>query len=364
MRSLIRVLGVGLVLAAAGAAVEVGHPKGIAGAWRDLTAPKEEPSPAAVPAQGTAAPAAPVASVEPAPIEFWGPGATKELASGDRDYDRGDFETAFFTYHAARVLASNADERYRADRGVEKAVLAWALVRGAPSVSGKPEALVAEWKTRAAAAEAAPSEKAWLEAARWAAGAGLRDHLPYAVGQALDAARPGGFVQAHLEDAQKSAGAKAEFLAAAMASRGLGKGAPLVASVPRPGGPRGTSQLPRDPDVDDPHGPGSRDDEPSGIGGVNSRGIPFGAFSAATREKLRRAVSLQNKGTVAYKQAGPDSPNRATHRETALRLLKEARDVYLEAQREDDDSQDLDERLRETLQMIAQLNKDSGFSLK
>jgi hypothetical protein len=358
LRLLIRVLGVGLILVAAGAAVEVVHPKGLAGLWGDLAGGSAAPRAdvAATPVQGT--PSAPVEPTEPAPVEFWGPGATKELASADRDYDRGDFESAFFTYHASRVLASNQDERYRADRGIEKSVLAWAVVRGAASVAGKPADLAEQWKARVAAVEAAPSETAWLEAARWAAGAGLRDRLPYAVGQTLDAARTGGFVQAHLEDVAKSAGAKSEFLAAAMAARGIGK--PAVVAK----GSSGSRASPRTPAPPMDLDPAPADDGPSGIGGVNRRGIPFGRFSAATREKLRRAVGLQEKGALAYRGASPDSPNRVANRETALRLLKEARGVYLEAQAEDSTSDDLDERLRETMQMIAQLNKDTGVTFK
>lgn len=349
---MVRLLGFVLVAAAAGAVVEVVHPKGLRGALLSLLGgvPKDSvtvppPAPAADP--GAAPPL-------PAPVEFttFGPGAARELTSADRDFDRGEFDGAFATYYACRILAANAGERERADRGVEKAALAWALVRGAPRVEGRAADLESQWQQKLAAVEASPGEKAWLDLARWAAGAGLRDHLPYVVGQTLDSAHPGGHVQATLEEVAKGAGSKAAWIAGGMSARGLGTGGVTPAGARTPAVP---------PTGVPPYGTKPGTDEPSGIGGVNSRGIPFGQFTSATREKLRRAIDLQAKGTTAYRQATPDSPNRATNRETAMKCLKEARDIYLAAQTEDSESQGLDERLQETMLMIAQLRKDEGI---
>lgn len=351
-----RLLGLALALAIVVALLEVVHPKGVVGLLHELLDFK----PAAAPAdrQGSAATDAPRAP-EPEKIDAaWGPGATQELSWADRDYDRGDFDGAVSNYGSARVLAANADERYRAAKGLEKSLLAWAVIRGAPKVGGTPAELDAAYQKQLATAEASQDEKTWIDLVRWTSGAGLRDRLVYVVGQALDRARPGGHVQAVLEDSLLAAGTKRDLLAAAMASRGLGKGAPLaalpVATASRPAPSAAT------PPASGIGGTAKPPAEESGIGGVGQRGVPFGHFTADMRTKLRTAIELERKGTVAYGQAGPDSPNRADNRHTALTCLKEARDIYQAALEQDNDSRDLDERLKDVMRMLAQLKKDEG----
>lgn len=350
MRTAVKLLTGLLVLSAVLAGIEMSHPRGVAGLFGDLTGKKKRTSTSPDVRLGTAAPA-PAAQPAAQPAQRWGPGAAKQLSWGDRDYDRGDFDGAVANYGASRVLAGDDDERRRATTGLERALLAAALVRGAAAVKGSPSELSAEAAKRISAAEAAPSEKLWLETARWLAGAGEKDRLSYAVGQALDLARPGGFVQAALEDALPTAEHRRDDLAGAMASRGLREGTPL-ASMPVPG-PH-VMATKRTPAASPPG-------ESSGIGGVNERGIPFGKFSTATREKLRKAIQLEKQGTIAYRAATPDSPNRLENRRTALDCLKQARDAYQAALEEDSDCPDLDERLKDVMLMIAQLKKDEGI---
>jgi hypothetical protein len=343
LRILIRVLGIVLVLALAVAVVEVVHPKGVLGLWRDLTSRAPAPAPAA--RQGTAPAPTPVPETPKAPSEFWGPGAEKQIGWGERDFDRGDFDGAVSNLTAARVLAANPTERANASKALEKALLGWALVKGAPKVPGKAADLEKEYLRRLAPTEQLRDEKAWTDLVRWTAGAGLRERLPYVVQQTLDCAKPGGFAQGQIEAVAQDSGSRRELIRAALASRGLVKGTPLAALPASPMSDSGVRTAP----------------ESSGIGGINEKGIPFGRFSAATREKLREGIRLERQGTTAYEAAGPDSPNRAENRHSALRLLQQARDIYVAAQSEDSESRDLDERMKHVMQMIAQLRKDEGI---
>lgn len=343
MHTAVKLLVGFLVLAAVLAGVEITHPKGVRGLFAELTGSRN--GSASAPRQGTG-PAEKTATKAAGPTEYWGPGAEKPLAWGDRDYDRGDFDGAISNYGSARALAANPDERRRANQGLERSLLAGALVRGAAKTAGTPAELTAEAMKRVSAAESNPSEKTWLETVRWLAGAGQRERLPYAVGQALDLARPGGFVQGALEDALRTAEHRRDDLIVAMAGRGL-------ATLPPPSsaGQGTASTKPRNQGAE----------ETSGIGGVRDRGIPFGAFSAETREKLKKAARLEREGTIAYRAAGPDSPNRTENRHTAVACLKQVREIYQAALEEDSGSRDLDERLKDVMLMLAQLKKDEGI---
>lgn len=356
MKTLTHVLATLLAVAVVVALIEIAYPKGLVGllgGWISTPAPVAQTSAGddVVPPETPAAPPKPAAPV------VYGPGASKELGWADRDFDRGDFDGAFANYVTAKSLAANADERGRAVQGLERSVLSWALVRGAPRVNGKPADLESEYQRRLAAAESAQSEQGWIDLARWAAGAGLRERLPYVAGQALDASRPGGAVDTTVRGLLGDSGSRRDALAAALASRGLGgaASAPAVAvhtppqSRPEATGIGGTASR-------------TEPSAPSGIGGVNERGIPFGAFTPATREKLREAVRLQKEGAKAYQGAAPDDPHRVENRNLALEKLKAARDIYQAAQVEDGNCKDLDDRLKETMLMISQLRKDSGIS--
>ncbi|MCE9637869.1 MAG: hypothetical protein K8T90_19385 [Planctomycetes bacterium] len=348
---MVRFLVALLVLAAVFVGIEISHPKGFMGMVAEFTGPRT-PDPTRADADAASAP--PKAAPEPMKT-FWGPGATKELSWADRDYDRGDFDGAVANYSSSRLLAANQDERYRALKGMERSLLAWALVHGAPKVSGSSEALAAELTARITRSESELSERTWMETTRWAAGAGFRDRLHYLAEQTLDCARPGGFVQGALDAAVVTATGRREEIAAAMASRGLRPGAKLDAlPLPGAGEASGIGSAAAKP----------ADSDESGIGGVNDRGVPFGAFSADTRTKLKQAVKLERQGASAYAAAGPDSPNRVENRHTAMDCLKKARDIYVEAQGEDSTSRDLDERLKHVMQMLAQLKKDEGISGK
>lgn len=349
MKTLIHVLSTLLAVAVAVALIEIAYPRGVVGLLGGWIS-----TPAVAPGT-TEDPAAPEPETPPAPPPppvAYGPGAATELGYADRDFDRGDFDGAVANYTTSKALAGSADERSRAIRGLERSLLAWALVRGSPRVNGKPADLDAEYQRRLAAAESAPSEQAWVDLARWASGAGLRERLPHVVGQALELAQPGGALAAAALKTLPDAGSRRDALAGALASLG-------VASAPVAGGP--VASGPSVPDPTSGIGGATSRTEKSGIGGAAERGIPFGAFTSATREKLREAVRLHREGKQSYEGAAPDNPHRVQNRDEAIAKLKAARDIYQAAQLEDENCKDLEERLKETMQMLAQLRKDAGF---
>lgn len=349
MKWLLRLLVVVLVVGAAATTVELFHAKGVEGAIDDLFGNGEgRPDPAEPPADGRdPAPAAP--DGPPSPRQR-GPGAASVLTMADADYDRGDFDGASSNYLAAKALAADDAEEDRAVRGLHKSLLAWGLTQGAPRVAATGAEAEAWYARRLAQVEAAPTEEAWLELLRYAAGARLRDRLPFLAAKALDAAQPKGAVWAVLDEASRRTGPRADDFAVAVESRGLAR--PRPAAVPAIPGT----------DLDAPSDTGRpSDDGVSGIGGVGRRGVPLGSFSSAMRTRLAEAARLHETGKFEYEQAGPGSSQRVEHRRRALESLRKARDIYVDAQGEDANSTDLDSRLREVTLMLAQLKKDAGI---
>lgn len=337
---------VGLAAVAFGTAVMF-HPQGLAGLRRDFlgeqpadapTRREPEPEPAA-PAGGRAA------------------GARAELDYGDEEYDRGSFAAAVTFYGTARVVAADASERDRAEKGLEKALLAEALVSGASLPTGTAGREAAEYDRRLAAAEGHPTEDAWLELAHLAAAAGMRERLPYLVQRALDAAVSGGPVESQILRSAASGRRSAKVIHAALQARGLAATLPPVAR-----GGHDPLPEPWDPVADQ----GGREDGPSGIGGTGTRGGPgpkgralYGRFTDETKRELARARELEAEGMKEYELAAPDQADRNEHRKRALEHLKEAREIYSAALDEDPKAEAVEYRLREVLHVLAMLKKDT-----
>ena len=86
--------------------------------------------------------------------------------------------------------------------------------------------------------------------------------------------------------------------------------------------------------------------------------VPFGAFDAAMRKRLERAVEAERQGLEHFAQAGPDGQDRERHRSEALKLLREARDAYNDALEMDPDSRAAEARMRQVMRALGQLNKE------
>lgn len=252
-----------------------------------------------------------------------------DLAAAEKAYDAGDFSAAIERYRVARADSDRAVAE-RAARGLERAVLGWALVHGAKAPAVLPEDADGDVARRQAAIEAAPSEEAWLALTRFAAGCASARTLPYLVQQTIAAASPGGPVEARLLETLASAGPRAYVLREAMLAQGLFRAEDPVASA--------VKSKPKTP-------------PPPAIA------PPTGKFTPATKEKLARAAALEAEGAREFELSGPDNAQRREHRKIALDRLKQARDIYQDAQ-EEDDSADLGRHLRAVMEMIAHLHKE------
>jgi hypothetical protein len=268
-----------------------------------------------------AAPAAQTAAATPQTPEG-------HLRAGDRAYDRGEFMEAAEQYVHARIDADDAG-RGRATRGINKALLAWALTANAPSPDPAPRDPAAELASRQAAAELHPDEQTWYDLALFASGCGLAAKSVYPAQQAITLARAGGPVERRLLQVLPLAGPREPLLRTAMISQGFSVPGLPAAPAPETSAAKAAPRAPR------------------------------GHFSSAMVTRLGDAMTLQWKGTEEYNLAGPDSADRASHRKRALDHLRKARDIYQAAQEEDPESPDLSRRLAEVMEMLAQLRKDA-----
>ncbi len=290
-------------------------------------------------------PSDPKPAAEPAPEQRPAPAAkptgADELREAESEYDAGRFGGAIDHFVLARVDV-DPDRRDRVARGLEKAVLAWALTMNAAPPSPMPDDPDAEVARRQAAAEKDPSEHAWYETTMYAAGCGLLRKLPYLADQAIRCASEGGPVATRLRRVLEVGVSRGTLLREEMLARGF-----IVPADPV-GEPDSIRPVAKAPPKIVTRGP-------------NPIYPPSGKFKAATKEKLAQAVSLEKRGTTEYDLCGPDNPQRKEHRKAALDLLKQAREIYLDAEDEDPDSGDLAKRLQVVLEMISHLNKETNL---
>lgn len=287
------------------------------------------------------------ATQTPAPAPGDAPSAARQsgadkLRDAEAAYDAGDFDRAVQLFLEARVdLGREGLER--AARGLDKAVLAWALTSG-PRVDAIDAAAIDEEMARLQAqAESEPSEKAWYDAAMFAASNGLHRKLKHVSQQAIDCALPRGPVEQRLKRSLELAGPRTSTLKSAMVRAGfLEPEDPLAVAAGTPSGPAPAAQ------------PAPRT--------ASKRVIypPNGSFKPETKAKLAKAVELEKLGTDEYEQSGPDNAKRKEHRKAAMDFLKQARDIYEAAQDEDPGSLDVDRRLHAVLEMFGQLRKDAS----
>ncbi len=309
-------------VAVAAGMVHLTFPGGLPALYRQYAARTPAPAPA---------PRTPAAK---APAEGTSLGET-ELRDAERAYDAGDFARSVDFFLAARADAGPAF-RERTARGLQKAVLAWALTSNVEPPSPLPDDPDGEVARRQAAADASPSEQAWYDVTIYAAGCGSSRKLPFVAQQALTSAVAGGPVERRLTSVLDRGGPRARLLREAMTGIGLLDPVDPVAAASKP------NAAPVRPPAKVLRAPG-------------------GSFKPATKAKLVQAVELERKGTEEYDKSGPDNAQRKEHRKAAVALLKQARDIYQEAQEEDPDSSDLGGRLRAVMEMISHLHKETSL---
>ncbi len=312
-----------LVLTASAVAATMAHlffPGGLPAIWAKVTGPAEAPPPE--PSRSAA-------------LEMRlgnAPDGDDELHRAERALDAGEFGLATDLFLAARA-DGNASIRERAERELHDAVLAWALTLGVEAPSPPPADPDGEVARAVRAAEDSPGEKAWYDAAMLAAGCGVRTKLRYLTRQAVTCALPNGPVATRLKAVLPIAGNRAATLREAMVAAGF-----VEDPVASAAGPVKPPQAPQ---------PAGRAFAP-----------PAGKFRPETRARLVRAVDLERKGTEEFDQCGPDDPKRKEHLKAAIGYLRDARDIYQEAEDEDPDSRDLAEHLHRVMEMISHVNKE------
>ena len=279
---------------------------------------------------------APAAQPAPAPtVTVPSPTGATELRQAETAYDAGDFGRAVDFYAVARADA-DPDVRSRATRGLQKAILAWALTLDVPLPTPLPDDPDADVALRQAKADKSPSEKAWYDLTIYAAGCGSARKLPFLTRQAIDWAQPGGPVEKRLTSVLATSGSRAGMLRAAMQAQGfLGPVDPVAAAEkPHPAArsPARTKLVP-----------------------------PSGSFTPATKSKLSDAVEFETEGAREYDLSGPDNADRKLHRKASLRLLIQARDIYEIALEEDPNSVALDRRMHDVMEMISHLRKEMNL---
>jgi len=279
--------------------------------------------------------------------------AVTELAQAHQAYDRGDHDHAITLYTLARAFAANDTERRAAREGLDRALLANALVLGSPRAGVDRETARAEFDRLKAGAEARPSEQAWLAVARYAKGAGIDDGLVYVVERSLACARTGGPVEAQLRRSV-GAGRRGRLVAQALETRGLNAD-PLDFAT---SSESNAGASPGDWEPED-------EDGPSGIGAVGRvkvKRVPFGTFGNGLRRRLNEAVELEAKGETEHRAASPGSPDRAAHRKRALEHLLAAREIYNDAWEQDPKALGLERRIQHVQRMIYELHKDATIN--
>ena len=268
-------------------------------------------------------------SPEPAPVR-----TTDWLKDADKAYDAGDFVKAIDSYLAARTDA-NPEYRDRGARGLQKAVLAWALTTNVAPPDPLPDDVDAEVALRQKKTEESPSERAWFDLLTYAAGCGARGKLWYLAERAVGSALRQGPVETRLRAVLAVAGPRAVHLRDAMRANGFLESEPV-----------------------DPYDV-AKQPKPAPVSVAKPRvTVPTGRFSDATKKKLAEAVEYELKGRAEYEQTGPDNPARKQHRRPALDYLKKAREIYDVASEEDPDSLMLRERLTDVRKLILDLQKE------
>jgi hypothetical protein len=272
------------------------------------------------------------------------PNGASELRDAERAFDAGDFDEAINGFLAARADV-DGDYRERAERGLRRSVLAWALTVNPAPVDPLPADPDAEIARRQELTEATPSEQAWYDLTVYAAGCGASRKLPFLQQQAIGCALRDGPVEKRLKKVLERAGSRTSILKEAMTASGLLDVEPVdpvaEAAAPRPksGGGAAPAQWPAKSAITP----------------------PVGRFTPETKAKLEQAVDLEKKGVIEYDLSGPDAPDRKKHRKAALEFLKQARDLYQDAQEEDENSPSLGRRLQQVMEMISHLNKETSL---
>jgi hypothetical protein len=283
-------------------------------------------------------PAPQPAAERPAP-----PSGESELKTAERAFDAGDFARAVDAFLAARADA-DPDYRERAERGLRKAILAWALTVNPSPLDAKPEDPDAEIARRQKQAESMPSEQAWYDVTMYAAACGASRKLPFLAQQAISSALRDGPVEVRLKKVLERAGSRTTMLKDAMTTEGFLDREPVdpvaSAAAPRPDGVD-RAKPPAAPKI--------------------PIAIPIGKFTPATYAKLEQAIDAEKKGAIEYDLCGPDNPKRKEHRKAAVDYLKQARDIYQAAQEEDPDSPSLGRRLQQVMEMISHLHKEMNL---
>src|SRR6185295_1500261 len=169
-----------------------------------------------------------------------------ELRVAERAFDAGDFAAAMDAFLDARA-DSNPDYRERAENGLRKAVLGWALTINVVPPNEMPADPDAEVARRQREAEATPSEQVWYDLTMYAVGVGAKRKLKYLVGQTLSSALRDGPVEGRLKRVLERAGSRTTLLHDAMAAEGfITPTAPLdpVAEAAKPRGEPGAKPTP------------------------------------------------------------------------------------------------------------------------
>lgn len=278
------------------------------------------------------------AAAQPTPAtDVAAPRAKDWLKDADEAYDSGEFVAAIDSYLAARADA-DSDYRDRAGRGLQKAVLAWALTTDVAPPLEMPADVDAEIAMRQKKTEDAPTERAWYDLLTYAAGCGARGKLWYLAERAVGSALRNGPVETRLRAVLEFAGPRASTLREAMRANGFLDSEPV-----------------------DPYATAVKAKPAKTT--ISKPGIkmPSGKFSDATKKRLAEAVEFETKGVAEYEQTGPDNPARKQHRRPALDYLKKAREIYDLASEEDPDSLTLRDRLTEVRKLILDLQKEMSI---
>lgn len=352
------VLVVGLVVASAAGGIHVTHPRGLVGAFEEWTT-----RPAAdKPGEGGSDPADPAAAADAnggtdakRPPASGAPRTNaKEIANAEQCLERGDFDGAADNFHVAKLTAGTDAERSAAAKGLDRAVLLWALTQK-PSRDAGP---ASEITTLVQKAETAGTEAAWFEAFRLAAACRANDRLPYIATNLMDAVRHDGpterwWLTMTAEDTRRT-----DALQKALANRGISVGGAQAGTAGTPGTAGGR------PTETSGIGVKPSDDGTSGIRGSGRRGIPFGNFTTQTRERLAEAVDWEIEGREHHANAAPDKQNRTEHARKAVQSLQKAREVFVAALDEDPRASGLESRIAEITRLISDMKKSLPAGLK
>lgn len=341
-----------IVLGSAAGGIHLMHERGIVGAFEDWTSrPADSGGTAEAPDGNTPAPIDPADPAAP-PLK---PGEkrtnAKQVADGETCMERGDFDGAVENFNVARLTAGSDAEKATALKGLDRAVLLWALTQKPPKNAGSASELTGLVQK----AESAMSEQAWFDAFRLAAACRANDRLPYLGSNLLDMVRHDGpterwWITMAAEDTRRT-----DALKKALANRGVPLGGAAATPTATASGNDGEAS-----------GIGVKPpaDGTSGIRGAGRRGIPYGNFTTEMREKLVKAVEWENGGRDEYALAAPDKQNRTEHAKNAVRLLQQAREVYVEALDQDPRASGLESRIAEVTRMISDTKKSLPAGVK